>query len=171
MDPTNLARPVEILLVEDNPGDVELTAEALRAGKISNQMHVVEDGESAMAFLRKQGGYAGAPCPDVVLLDLNLPRKDGREVLAEIKADPGLKKIPVIILTTSQAEEDILRAYNLAANCYITKPVDLDQFTKVVQSIEDFWFTVVKLPPNVSFPEDASGASGAFEKPRGRSLK
>ena len=164
MDPTNLARPVEILLVEDNPGDVELTAEALRAGKISNQMHVVEDGESAMAYLRKEGGYAGVPCPDVVLLDLNLPRKDGREVLAEIKADTGLKKIPVIILTTSQAEEDILRAYNLAANCYITKPVDLDQFTKVVHAIEEFWFTVVKLPPNVSSPEGASGSSEALKK-------
>jgi two-component system response regulator len=109
-----------------------------------------------MAFLRKQGDYASAPCPDVVLLDLNLPRKDGREVLAEIKSDPELKKIPVIILTTSQAEEDILRAYNLAVNCYITKPVDLDQFTKVVQAIEDFWFTVVKLPPNESAREDAS---------------
>jgi two-component system response regulator len=144
-------------LVEDNPGDVELTADALRAGKICNQMHVVDDGESAMAFLRRQGVYAGAPCPDVVLLDLNLPRKDGREVLAEIKADPVLKKIPVIILTTSQAEEDILRAYNLAANCYITKPVDLDQFTKVVQAIEEFWFTVVKLPSNVVVREDASG--------------
>lgn len=171
MDPNDLARPVEILLVEDNPGDVELTAEALRAGKISNQMHVVEDGESAMNFLRRQEGYADAPCPDVVLLDLNLPRKDGREVLAEIKADPGLKKIPVIILTTSQAEEDILRAYNLAANCYITKPVDLDQFTKVVQAIEEFWFTVVKLPPKVSLRKDASDASGTVEKPRGRSLK
>jgi CheY-like chemotaxis protein len=156
MDFRDLARPIEILLVEDNPGDVELTANALRAGKICNRMNVVEDGESAMAFLRKQGDYASAPCPDVVLLDLNLPRKDGREVLAEIKSDPGLKKIPVIILTTSQAEEDILRAYNLAANCYITKPVDLDQFTKVVQAIEDFWFTVVKLPPNESAHEDAS---------------
>jgi CheY-like chemotaxis protein len=171
MDPTNLARPIEILLVEDNPGDVELTAEALRAGKISNQMNVVEDGESAMAYLRKQGGYAGTPFPDVILLDLNLPRKDGREVLEEIKADSQLKKIPVIILTTSQAEEDILRAYNLAANCYITKPVDLDQFTKVVQAIEEFWFTVVKLPPNLSSHEDTSGAAGAFEKPHGRNLQ
>jgi CheY-like chemotaxis protein len=168
MDPTNLARPIEILLVEDNPGDVELTAEALRAGKISNQMNVVEDGESAMAFLRKQGDYAGTSFPDVILLDLNLPRKDGREVLEEIKADPLLKKIPVIILTTSQAEEDILRAYNLAANCYITKPVDLDQFTKVVQAIEEFWFTVVKLPPNMSSHEDASGAPGAIDKLHGR---
>jgi CheY-like chemotaxis protein len=171
MDPTNLARPIEILLVEDNPGDVELTAEALRAGKISNQMNVVEDGESAMAFLRKQGGYAGTPFPDVILLDLNLPRKDGREVLEEIKADPQLKKIPVIILTTSQAEEDILRAYNLAANCYITKPVDLDQFTKVVQAIEEFWFTVVKLPPNMSSHEGASGTPGAIDKPHGRSVQ
>jgi CheY-like chemotaxis protein len=171
MDPTNLARPIEILLVEDNPGDVELTAEALRGGKISNQMNVVEDGESAMAFLRKEGGYAGTTFPDVILLDLNLPRKDGREVLEEIKADPVLKKIPVIILTTSQAEEDILRAYNLAANCYITKPVDLDQFTKVVQAIEDFWFTVVKLPPNMSSHDDASRAPGPFEKPHRRRLQ
>lgn len=159
MDHRDIARPIEILLVEDNPGDVELTAQALRAGKICNQLHVVEDGELAMDFLRKQGHFAAASCPDVVLLDLNLPRKDGREVLEEIKADPALKKIPVIILTTSQSEEDILRAYNLAANCYITKPVDLDQFTKVVQAIEDFWFTVVKLPPNKSVRENLSGAS------------
>lgn len=162
MDPKDLVRPVEILLVEDNPGDVELTANALRVGKVCNRMNVVEDGESALAFLRRQGNYAGAPCPDVVLLDLNLPRKDGREVLAEIKSDPVLKQIPVIILTTSQSEEDILRAYNLAANCYITKPVDLDQFTKVVQSIEEFWFTVVKLPPNKSVPENATGGTGKW---------
>jgi two-component system response regulator len=111
-------------------------------------MHVVEDGEAALAFLRHQEQYASVPRPDVILLDLNLPRKDGREVLAEIKADDGLKQIPVIVLTTSEAEEDILRAYNLAVNCYITKPVDLDQFIKVVKAIEDFWFTVVKLPPS-----------------------
>jgi CheY-like chemotaxis protein len=158
-DPRDLARPIEILLVEDNPGDVELTANALRVGKVANRMNVVEDGESAMAFLRRHGDYAAAPFPDVVLLDLNLPRKDGREVLAEIKSDPALKHIPVIILTTSQAEEDILRAYNLAANCYITKPVDLDQFTKVVQAIEDFWFTVVKLPPNEPGRKNASGST------------
>jgi CheY-like chemotaxis protein len=159
MNPRDQVRPVEILLVEDNPGDVELTANALRVGKIFNQMSVVDNGEAAMEYLRRQGRYAHAPYPDVILLDLNLPRKDGREVLAEIKADPLLKKIPVIILTTSQAEEDILRAYNLAANCYITKPVDLDQFTKVVQAIEEFWFSVVKLPPNAEHSEDTSDAS------------
>lgn len=171
MDRTKLARPIEILLVEDNPGDVELTAEALRAGKISNQMNVVEDGESAMAFLRKREGYVGTPFPDVILLDLNLPRKDGREVLEEIKADPLLKKIPVIIMTTSESEEDILRAYNLAANCYITKPVDLDQFTKVVHAIEEFWFTVVKLPPSMSPDEDAPSTPGAIDKPYGRRVR
>ena len=148
MNRSELGRPVEILLVEDNPGDAELTAEALRHGKVYNQMHVVEDGEAAMAFLRHEGKYPDVPRPDVILLDLNLPRKDGREVLAEIKADDELKQIPVIVLTTSEAEEDILRAYNLAVNCYITKPVDLDQFIKVVKAIEDFWFTVVKLPPS-----------------------
>lgn len=151
MNRSELGRPVEILLVEDNPGDAELTAEALRHGKVYNQMYVVEDGEAALAFLRRQEPYADVPRPDVILLDLNLPRKDGREVLAEIKTDEGLKQIPVIILTTSEAEEDILRAYNLAVNCYITKPVDLDQFIKVVKAIEDFWFTVVKLPPSPSF--------------------
>jgi CheY-like chemotaxis protein len=159
MNPRDQIRPVEILLVEDNPGDVELTANALRVGKIFNQMSVVDNGEAAMEYLHRQGSYEHAPYPDVILLDLNLPRKDGREVLAEIKADPLLRKIPVIILTTSQAEEDILRAYNLAANCYITKPVDLDQFTKVVQAIEEFWFSVVKLPPNVEHSENASDGS------------
>jgi chemotaxis family two-component system response regulator Rcp1 len=151
MNLIEIGRPIEILLVEDNPGDVELTAVALRQGKVYNQMRVVEDGEAALAFLRREAPYAAAPRPDVILLDLNLPRKDGREVLAEIKADEGLKQIPVIVLTTSAAEEDILRAYNLAVNCYITKPVDLDQFIKVVKAIEDFWFTVVKLPPNPPF--------------------
>jgi two-component system, chemotaxis family, response regulator Rcp1 len=156
MNHSELGRPIEILLVEDNPGDAELTAEALRHGKVYNQMHVVEDGEAALAFLRRQEQYASVPRPDVILLDLNLPRKDGREVLAEIKADEELKQIPVIILTTSEAEEDILRAYNLAVNCYITKPVDLDQFIKVVKAIEDFWFTVVKLPPSPSFRHEIS---------------
>jgi chemotaxis family two-component system response regulator Rcp1 len=156
MNHSELGRPVEILLVEDNPGDAELTAEALLHGKVYNQMHVVEDGEAALAFLRRQDPYADVPRPDVILLDLNLPRKDGREVLADIKADEGLKQIPVIILTTSEAEEDILRAYNLAVNCYITKPVDLDQFIKVVKAIEDFWFTVVKLPPSPSFHHEIS---------------
>jgi two-component system, chemotaxis family, response regulator Rcp1 len=152
MNRNELGRPIEILLVEDNPGDAELTAEALRQGKVCNQMHLVEDGEAALAFLRRREQYAGVPRPDVILLDLNLPRKDGREVLEEIKADAGLKQIPVIVLTTSEAEEDILRAYNLAVNCYITKPVDLDQFIKVVKAIEDFWFTVVKLPPHPATP-------------------
>ncbi len=139
--------PIEVLLVEDNPGDAQLTRIALEESKISVNLNVVEDGVEAMAFLRKQEKYAGVPHPDIVLLDLNLPRKDGREVLAEIKTDAALKRIPVVVLTTSQAEEDILRAYNLAANCYITKPVDFDQFVKIVQSIENFWFAIVKLPP------------------------
>lgn len=140
------AAPIEILLVEDNPGDVRLTVEALKEGKVRNHMSVVTDGEKAMSFLRHQDGYADAPRPDLVLLDLNLPRKDGREVLAEIKGDPDLRRIPVVVLTTSKAEEDILRSYNLHANCYISKPVDLDQFISVVKSIEDFWFSVVRLP-------------------------
>ncbi len=133
--------------MEDNPGDVLLTKIALEDSKISVNLNVVEDGVEAMAFLRKQGKYINMPHPDIMLLDFNLPKKDGREVLAEVKADKNLKRIPVVVLTTSQAEEDILKAYNLAANCYITKPVDFDQFVKIVQSIENFWFTVVKLPP------------------------
>jgi chemotaxis family two-component system response regulator Rcp1 len=147
MSTTVTSRSVEILLVEDNPGDVRLTLEALRDGKMNNNLSVVEDGEEAMAFLRREGGYANALRPDVILLDLNLPKKDGREVLAEVKADENLRRIPVVILTTSQAEEDILRSYNLQANCYVTKPLDLDQFIKVVRSIEEFWLTIVKLPP------------------------
>ncbi|MEH1840273.1 MAG: response regulator [Nostoc sp.] len=139
--------PIEVLLVEDNPGDAQLTRIALEDSKISIHLNVVEDGVEAMAFLRKQEKYVEAAHPDIVLLDLNLPRKDGREVLAEIKADENLRRIPVVILTTSQAEEDILKAYNLCANCYITKPVDFDQFVKIVQSIENFWFAIVKLPP------------------------
>ncbi len=139
--------PIEVLLVEDNPGDAELTRIALEDSKISVNLNVVEDGVEAMAFLHKQGNYANAPHPDIVLLDLNLPRKDGREVLAEIKADQKLRRIPVVVLTTSQSEEDILKAYNLSANCFITKPVDFDQFVKIVQSIENFWFAIVKLPP------------------------
>jgi CheY-like chemotaxis protein len=141
-------KPVEILLVEDNPGDVRLTVEALKEAKVCNELHVVEDGVKAMAFLRREGEYADAPHPDVILLDLNLPKKDGREVLAEIKEDPNLRRIPVVILTVSQAEEDVLKTYDLHANCYITKPVDLDQFLTVVRSIEDFWLTVVRLPPD-----------------------
>lgn len=141
------AMPIEVLLIEDNPGDVQLTQIALEDSKISVHLSVAEDGVEALAFLRKQDKYADVPHPDIILLDLNLPRKDGREVLAEIKADEMLRRIPVVVLTTSQAEEDVLRAYNLAANCYITKPVDFDQFVKIVQSIESFWFTIVKLPP------------------------
>ena len=137
---------VEILLVEDNPGDVRLTQEAFKEGRIVNGLHVVMDGVEAMAFLQREGEYADAPRPDIILLDLNLPKKDGREVLAEIKDDDKLKSIPVIILTTSDAEEDIIRTYNHHANCYITKPVDLEQLINVVRSIEDFWLTVVKLP-------------------------
>ena len=139
---------IEILLVEDNPGDVDLAREALETGKVRNTLHVVGDGEAAMAFLRREGPYTGLPRPDLVLLDLNLPKKDGREVLAEIKADEALRRIPVVVLTTSKAEEDILKTYNLHANCYITKPIDLHQFIKVVHAIEDFLFTIVKLPPN-----------------------
>jgi CheY-like chemotaxis protein len=147
MSTQSVSRPVEVLLVEDNPGDVRLTREALKEGKIRNHLHVARDGVEALAFLRRQGEHAGAPRPDLILLDLNLPRKDGREVLTEIKDDVSLRQIPVVVLTSSQAEEDIVRAYDLHANCYISKPVDLDQFINVVRSIEDFWFTVVKLPP------------------------
>ena len=138
--------PIEILLVEDNPGDIRLTREALRDGKIYNNLYVVRDGVEAMAFLRKTDQFAHAPRPDLILLDLNLPRKDGHEVLAEVKTDENLRRIPVVILTTSQAEEDIIKTYDLHVNCYITKPVDLDQFVKIVKSIEDFWLTIVKLP-------------------------
>ncbi|MEQ1503668.1 MAG: response regulator [Myxococcota bacterium] len=137
---------VEILLVEDNPGDVRLTREALRDGKVRNHLHVVPDGVEAIAFLRREGPYAGAPRPDLVLLDLNLPKKSGREVLADIKSDPDLMRIPVVVLTTSKADEDVLRAYEFHANCYVTKPVDLEQFLKVIRSIEEFWLTIVRLP-------------------------
>lgn len=139
-------RPIEILLVEDSPGDVRLTQENFKESKIKNNLWVVNDGEEAMAFLRREGEYVDVVRPDLIVLDLNLPKKDGREVLAEIKADEELKRIPVVILTISQAEEDILRTYDLHANCYITKPLDLAQFAKVVRSIEDFWLAVVKLP-------------------------
>lgn len=138
--------PVEILLVEDNPGDVRLTLEVFKEGKLANKIITVEDGVEAMAYLRREGRYANAARPGLILLDLNLPRKDGRAVLEEIKHDEDLKSIPVVILTISSAEEDILRSYNSHANCYITKPVDLGQFMKVVGTIEDFWLTVVKLP-------------------------
>ena len=142
-------KPIEILLVEDNPGDARLTREALALSKVRNNLHHVRDGEEAVAFLRRQNGYGNAPTPDLVLLDLNLPRRDGREVLEDIKNDAALKHIPVVILTSSQAEEDILRSYRLHANCFITKPVDLEQLTKVVHGIEQFWFTLVRLPPEV----------------------
>jgi two-component system response regulator len=141
-----MVKPIEILLVEDNPGDVRLSIEVLRDAKVHNHLSAVGDGVEALSFLRKEGKYADAPHPDLILLDLNLPKKDGREVLAEIKADEHLKRIPVVVLTTSQSEEDILKAYELHANCYISKPVNLDQFIKVVQSIEAFWLTIVKLP-------------------------
>jgi chemotaxis family two-component system response regulator Rcp1 len=143
------SKVVDILLVEDNEGDARLALEAMRDSKIRNKMHHVTDGEEAMAFLRKEGKYANVPRPDLVLLDLNLPKKDGRQVLAEIKNDDELKRIPVVILTVSSAEEDILKTYNLHANCYITKPIDLSQFMKVVRSVEDFWLTIVKLPNGV----------------------
>lgn len=141
-----VGRPVEILLVEDNPGDVRLTKEALRESKVRNNLSVVHDGVEALAYLRREGPYAEATRPDLVLLDLNLPRKDGREVLSEMKDDDSLRRIPVVILTTSRAEQDIVKTYNLHANCYISKPVDLDQFITVVKTIEDFWFTIVTLP-------------------------
>jgi two-component system response regulator len=142
-----MVKSVNILLVEDNPGDADLAREALVNSKMNNNLHVVDDGEKAMAFLRREGSYADVPRPDLILLDLNLPKKDGRQVLAEIKSDNELKRIPVVILTTSQAEEDVLKTYNLHANCYITKPIDLNQFLHVVRSIEDFWLSIVVLPP------------------------
>ena len=143
-----VAPPVEILLVEDNPGDVRLTQEALKEGKVYNNLHWAKDGVEALEFLRQQGKHGKAPRPDIILLDLNLPKKDGREVLEEIKTDEDLKRIPVVVLTTSKAEEDVLRTYNLHANCYVTKPVDLEKFIVVVKSIDVFWLTVVTLPPN-----------------------
>lgn len=138
---------IEILLVEDNIGDQRLTVEAFKDSKLCNRLNVAGDGVEALEFLKKEGKYANAPTPDLILLDLNMPRKDGREVLAEIKLDEKLRRIPVVILTTSQAEADILKTYNLHANCYITKPVDLDQFLQMIKSLEDFWFSIVKLPP------------------------
>ena len=139
-------RPIEILLVEDNPGDVRLTIEGLKEGKVRNNLHVAKDGVEALAFLRREARYQDAVRPDLILLDLNLPRMDGRQVLSAIKADPLLKTIPVVVLTTSRAEQDVLHSYQLQANCYITKPVDLEQFITVVRSIEDFWLTIVTLP-------------------------
>jgi CheY-like chemotaxis protein len=141
--------PIEVLLVEDDPGDVLMTQEAFEEHKVRNRLHVVNDGVDAVAFLRREGEYAGAPRPDLVLLDLNLPRRDGREVLAEIKNDPDLCHIPVVVLTTSQADEDIVRSYQLHANAYVTKPVDFERFIAVVRQIDNFFVSVVKLPPRV----------------------
>jgi CheY-like chemotaxis protein len=153
------ARAVEILLIEDSPSDTELTVEALREAKVRNRLSIVEDGVQALEFLRRTGKYAHSPRPDLIMLDLNLPRKDGRDVLAEIKADDNLKLIPVVVLTTSRAEQDVLRAYQLNANCYITKPVDFEQFLDVVRSIESFWLFVVTLPPK------AQAAGASFSEP------
>ena len=143
------ATPIEILLVEDNPGDVRLAEEALNNRNVASHIHVAVDGEEAISFLRREDRYSDAPPPDLILLDLNLPKKDGREVLAEIKADDALQHIPVVVLTTSRSDEDIRTAYHLSANCYIAKPVDFDEFINVVKSIEDFWLSVVTLPPKV----------------------
>lgn len=142
----NSAEPIQILMVEDNEGDVVLTTQALKAAKVGNNINVVQDGVEALAFLRREAPYADAPVPDLILLDLNLPRKDGREVLEEIKADPLLRRIPVVVLTSSKAEQDIAQAYDLHANCYVTKPVGIKTLMEVVKSIENFWFSVVKLP-------------------------
>jgi two-component system, chemotaxis family, response regulator Rcp1 len=144
-----MSKPLDILLVEDNPADVRLTREAFREGKILNNLIVARDGVEAMDFLHRRGGFAGAVRPDLILLDLNLPRKDGREVLAEIKTDPSLMRIPIVVLTTSRAEMDIIKSYNLHANCYVVKPVDLDQFVSVIKSIDNFWLTAVTLPGEV----------------------
>jgi len=146
---TENGRPIEILLVEDNPGDARLAVEALKEGKIRNNLHHVLDGVEALQFLRGEARYRDLPRPDIILLDLNLPKKDGREVLAEVKADDSIRHIPVVILTTSDAEQDVLKSYLLNANCYITKPVDFEQFIRVVRSVEDFWLSIVKLPPRV----------------------
>jgi CheY-like chemotaxis protein len=147
MEPASGMRLVEILLVEDNPGDVRLTQEALKNSKLVNKLHVVGDGDEALAFLRKQNEHANAPRPDLIVLDLNLPKKSGREVLAEIKEDPDLRRIPVVVLTISTSEGDVLETYDLHANCFITKPIGLEQFLEVVRSIEDFWLSIVRLPP------------------------
>lgn len=142
-----MSEDIQILLVEDNPGDVRLTVEALRGAKVANELHVVNDGEDAIRFLRQQGCYGHAPRPDIVLLDLNLPRMDGRDVLANIKSDPELARIPIIVLTSSYAEEDILQSYELHANCFISKPVDFTEFISAVRSLEGFWLKIVRLPP------------------------
>jgi len=143
----NAVRPVDILLVEDNPGDIRLTKEALKDAKVMNEIFVAKDGVEAIEFLRRKGRFSNVPLPDLILLDLNLPKKDGRQVLAEIKEDPILKHIPVVVLTTSKADEDIVKTYNLHANAYITKPVDLNRFAEIIHVLNEFWFTIVKLPP------------------------
>jgi len=143
----NIINPIDILLVEDNPADVRLTVETLKEEKIYNNLHIVSDGEEALDFLHTRGKYSKAVRPDLILLDLNLPKIDGRQVLKEIKTDDKLKTIPVVVLTVSKAEEDIIKSYNLHANCYITKPVDLDQFSKVAKAVQEFWLTIVRLPP------------------------
>ncbi|MDA8028055.1 MAG: response regulator [Nitrospiraceae bacterium] len=150
-----VGRPVEFLLVEDNPGDVRLTREALKDSKVRNNLNVLGDGISALAYLRRDSPYENALRPDIILLDLNLPKMDGREVLSKIKADRALRRIPVVVITSSEAEQDILRTYDLHVNCYVTKPVDLDQFIKVVQSIESFWLTIVQLP----MPDESESSS------------
>jgi len=147
--PTNAgttARPVQILIVEDNPADARLVREVMRDSKILNEIHWVPDGVEALAFLHRQGKYAGAPRPSLMFLDLNMPRKDGREVLREVKADPELRRIPVVVMTSSQTEEDIARAYDQHANCYVRKPIDFDQFHQVIKTLENFWFSTVELP-------------------------
>jgi CheY-like chemotaxis protein len=146
MDDMTALRPAEILLVEDNPGDARLTMEALREGRVRNNLYHVKDGVEAMAFLKREEPFAEAPMPDLILLDLNMPRKDGRDVLSEIRQDRRLELIPVVVLTTSEAEQDIVKSYKLHANCYVTKPVDLEKFLGIIRTIEDFWLTVVALP-------------------------
>lgn len=145
-----MQNPIEILLIEDNPADIRLTQEAFRAARLQNTLHVVQDGVSAMAFIRQTAPFQQAPRPDLILLDLNLPKKDGREVLKEIKSDPHIRTIPVVVLTTSDDETDVLRSYDLHANAYLVKPIDILQFIKMIQTLEDFWLSVVKLPPKVS---------------------
>ena len=148
----SIIKPIEILLVEDNPGDVRLTKEALKDAKIANNLNLAKDGAEAISFLRREGEYIGSVRPDLILMDLNLPKKNGLEVLKEIKCDPDLRRIPVVILSVSKLEEDIIKTYDNYANCYIIKPVDLNKFLEVIKSIEDFWFAIVKLPPNGSKP-------------------
>jgi two-component system, chemotaxis family, response regulator Rcp1 len=143
-------RPIEILMADDSPSDQAMTQEAIRQSKLFNKLHVVDDGEQAIQFLRKEGKFSGAPTPDLILLDLNMPRKTGYEVLAEIKKDPRWQHIPVVILTSSSAELDVMNSYKLQANCYVVKPIDFDRFSEVVHSIEDFWFSTVKLPGKIS---------------------